>query len=176
MEPPALAALRTLRLFRASGVDRWFGCCPVTEENTPSLRIVLRDGKLLLHCFGCGAGARQVLEILRLPWSSLWEGGKAPTKQARQAQQGLYSWRDTELDRLGRRIDARYSVIERFHGLPVGAATTLDGAMLLHCYRGLSALEYCYESLLGARGKDAILALYRTVRPCLRHSEELNQC
>lgn len=41
--------------------------CPCHDDGTPSLSINERDGKLLVHCFGCGAGLPEVLVALGLP-------------------------------------------------------------------------------------------------------------
>lgn len=40
--------------------------CPCHDDGTPSLSINERDGKLLVHCFGCGAGLPEVLDALGL--------------------------------------------------------------------------------------------------------------
>ena len=40
--------------------------CPCHNDKTPSLSINERDGKLLVHCFGCGAGLPDVLDALGL--------------------------------------------------------------------------------------------------------------
>lgn len=40
--------------------------CPCHPDKDPSLSINERDGKLLVHCFGCGAGLPDVLDALGL--------------------------------------------------------------------------------------------------------------
>ncbi|MHB9132617.1 MAG: CHC2 zinc finger domain-containing protein [Armatimonadota bacterium] len=34
----------------------WWGCCPLHQENTPSLQVSPDNGAGVWHCFGCGAG------------------------------------------------------------------------------------------------------------------------
>ena len=58
-------------LQRLNGVKRageqWLALCPVHRENTPSLTVkVGADGKVLTHCFGCGAEHSAVMEALGL--------------------------------------------------------------------------------------------------------------
>lgn len=42
--------------------------CPAHADRTPSLSIRLIDGKVSAHCFGCGAGTRDLYHALGLPW------------------------------------------------------------------------------------------------------------
>lgn len=47
--------------------DQWKALCPVHRERTPSLTVkVGADGKVLTHCFGCGASHDAVMEALGL--------------------------------------------------------------------------------------------------------------
>ena len=42
-------------------------CCPVHNEKTPSLSLTVdASGKLLAHCFGCGANGLDVIKTLGL--------------------------------------------------------------------------------------------------------------
>lgn len=41
----------------------WLALCPWHAEKTPSLHISEQDGRLLLHCFGCGSGGT-VLDLV----------------------------------------------------------------------------------------------------------------
>jgi hypothetical protein len=47
---PLLSGVKT------TGRGRWIALCPVHSEKTPSLCITDLDGKILVHCFGCGCG------------------------------------------------------------------------------------------------------------------------
>jgi hypothetical protein len=42
----------------------WIARCPGHEDRTPSLSIIERDGKVLIHCFG-GCGSAHVIVALR---------------------------------------------------------------------------------------------------------------
>ncbi len=42
--------------------------CPCHDDRTPSLSIRKVDGRVACHCFGCGAGTRDVYAALGLPW------------------------------------------------------------------------------------------------------------
>lgn len=157
MSPPALGSLSQLPGFRASGTDRWFCCCPCHQENTASLRIVLANGKLLLHCFGCNSGAREIIAVMRLPWSSLWVDGKAPTKQARQALQGLYAWRERELKACIMALRGRDAIL----GMDWHKQSAVLGAAIVgHACEGYGALEHRFETLRTG-SKDDVLELWR---------------
>ncbi|MCI0565093.1 MAG: CHC2 zinc finger domain-containing protein, partial [Nitrososphaera sp.] len=61
------ALLNKLDRCRATGPGRWMATCPVHEEKTPSLSIrELDDGRVLLYCFGCGAGAVDIIRAAGL--------------------------------------------------------------------------------------------------------------
>lgn len=65
--------LDRLTLVRGTGDGRWMARCPVHEDRTPSLSIkLLQDGRILLHCFGCGAGAIDIIKFLGLQPSELF--------------------------------------------------------------------------------------------------------
>ena len=55
-----------LRGHKPSG-GGYLALCPCHPDKDPSLSINERDGKLLVHCFGCGAGLPDVLDTLGLP-------------------------------------------------------------------------------------------------------------
>lgn len=42
--------------------------CPCHDDRTPSLSVREIDGRPACHCFGCGAGTRDVHAVLGLPW------------------------------------------------------------------------------------------------------------
>lgn len=154
-EPHALSVFRSLRGFRAHG-DSFFVSCVVHEERTASLRGTVKEGKLVLHCFSCKAGAKAILDALGLPWSSLWSDGRLPTQQERVSQReakDCFSWRDSELSRLGMIVQARYDVIKCVTSRQMNK---LSGVILAGCYRGLSALEWEYEHLAGMKTREEI--------------------
>ena len=49
---------------RQTGPGRWVACCPVHEDRTPSLVINDKDGKIIIHCFGCGCGFDEFCQAL----------------------------------------------------------------------------------------------------------------
>ena len=50
-------------------------CCPVHNDKNPSMTITESDdGKVLIHCFSCGARGTDVVEALGLPASELFSG------------------------------------------------------------------------------------------------------
>lgn len=52
---------------------RYVALCPVHNEKTPSLAITdAGDGKVLLHCFGCGAGAIEIINALGIDASEIF--------------------------------------------------------------------------------------------------------
>lgn len=55
-----------LRGHKPSG-GGYLALCPCHPDKDPSLSINECDGKLLVHCFGCGAGLPDVLDTLGLP-------------------------------------------------------------------------------------------------------------
>jgi len=53
--------------------DKWTACCPVHGDKRPSMSIAEKDGRVLCHCFSCGANGLDVVEALGLPKSVLFE-------------------------------------------------------------------------------------------------------
>ena len=41
---------------KQTGPGRYLALCPVHREKTPSLVLTDKNGKILIHCFGCGCG------------------------------------------------------------------------------------------------------------------------
>lgn len=65
--------LDRLTLVRRAGEGRWMARCPAHEDRTPSLSVkLLQDGRILLHCFGCGTGAVEIIMSLGLQPSELF--------------------------------------------------------------------------------------------------------
>lgn len=58
------------------GTDKWTACCNVHEDKTPSLTISVKDGKLLMYCFACGAKGDSVVESMGLSVGALFEDDK----------------------------------------------------------------------------------------------------
>lgn len=68
-------------------------CCPVHNDKNPSMTITESDdGKVLIHCFSCGARGTDVVEALGLPASELFSGDFTGTYDTK------YKLRKTELE------------------------------------------------------------------------------
>jgi len=65
--------LDKLEKVRSTGKDKWKACCPVHGDKNPSMSIAEKDGRVLCHCFACGANGLDVVEALGLPKSVLFE-------------------------------------------------------------------------------------------------------
>lgn len=61
---------------KAKGKNKWTCLCPVHHEKTPSLAIAYVDDRILLHCFGCGADAANIVQSVGLRLSDLFNDGK----------------------------------------------------------------------------------------------------
>lgn len=57
--------------------DRWWACCPVHDDNSPSMTLREDADRVLIHCFSCQANGIQVAEALGLPASVLFLKEKA---------------------------------------------------------------------------------------------------
>lgn len=68
-------------------------CCPVHQDKHPSMTVTeTDDGKVLIHCFACGARGTDVVEAIGLPTSELFSGEFTGTYDAK------YKLRKTELE------------------------------------------------------------------------------
>jgi hypothetical protein len=65
--------LDKLEKVRSTGKDKWTACCPVHGDKNPSMSVAETDGRVLCHCFACGANGLDVVEALGLPKSVLFE-------------------------------------------------------------------------------------------------------
>ena len=65
--------LDRLEKVRSTGKGKWTACCPVHGDKRPSMSIAEKDGRVLCHCFSCGANGLDVVEALGLPKSVLFE-------------------------------------------------------------------------------------------------------
>ena len=66
--------------------NEWVALCPVHNEKTPSLGLKLTpEGKIICHCFGCGASGLDVIHALNLDPSELFppEDSVTYTRQKR---------------------------------------------------------------------------------------------
>jgi len=65
--------LDKLEKVRSTGKDKWVACCPVHGDRNPSMSVAEKDGRVLCHCFACGANGLEVVEALALPASVLFD-------------------------------------------------------------------------------------------------------
>ena len=65
--------LNALDKVKRKSAGKYIALCPCHAEKTPSLAISeTTDGSVLLHCFGCGAGAMDVISALGIDASELF--------------------------------------------------------------------------------------------------------
>ena len=79
---------------KPTGKDKWVACCPVHGDKNPSMSVAEKDGRILCHCFSCGANGLEVTKALGLSPSVLFE---------RPLEQGFIPKRvyeEAEVDRL----------------------------------------------------------------------------
>lgn len=69
MQDELLSKLSKVKLV---GTNKWTACCPVHDDNDPSLSITVKDGKLLCYCFACGAKGLDVALTVGLSANSLF--------------------------------------------------------------------------------------------------------
>ena len=71
-----------------------WACCPVHEDNNPSMTLTERDGKVLIHCFSCQASGLEVVNALGVSPNVLFEkeGERRaiPQKVIEKAKEDLY--------------------------------------------------------------------------------------
>jgi DNA primase len=58
---------------RRRGEESWTACCPVHDDKNPSMQLDVKDRKLLIHCFACGANGDSVVESIGLSTGALFE-------------------------------------------------------------------------------------------------------
>jgi len=68
----AARLLDRLERVKATGPNRWIGCCPAHEDKSPSLSIREVESRILVHCFG-GCEVGDVLGALGLQLSDLFD-------------------------------------------------------------------------------------------------------
>lgn len=65
--------LSRLERVRQTGPGRWLACCPAHDDKSPSLSIrELEDGRILLHDFGAGCSAHEIVSAAGLTLSDLF--------------------------------------------------------------------------------------------------------
>lgn len=57
---------------KKTGANKWLACCPVHDDRTPSLAIRDDNGKIIMHCFGCGANGLAVIEVVGMDAADLF--------------------------------------------------------------------------------------------------------
>jgi len=73
--------------------DQYYACCPVHDDKSPSMGITEKEGKVLIHCFGCGATGQEVMEAIGLPVSALFRDkkrGDIPNKLIEKAKEDVW--------------------------------------------------------------------------------------
>ena len=71
----------------------YMACCPVHDDKNPSMTITeTDDGKVLCHCFSCGARGSDVVEALGLTPGELFSGAFTGTYDPK------YKLKKTELE------------------------------------------------------------------------------
>jgi len=59
--------LATLDKVKSLGGGKYRACCPAHNDKTPSLNIKdLEDGRIIMHCFGCGANGIEIIKAMGL--------------------------------------------------------------------------------------------------------------
>ena len=83
--------LGMLQGVKSRGRDSWVACCPAHDDKYPSLKIDIKDGKILIKCWS-GCSAEDILEAVGLKFSDIFENpvyqrssGKKPTIYASDA-------------------------------------------------------------------------------------------
>jgi hypothetical protein len=75
--------LNCLSKVKALGHGRYKALCPCHSEKTPSLSVTdLGDGRIIAHCFGCGANGLDIVAAIGLEPSELFP------KQPKNERQG----------------------------------------------------------------------------------------
>tara|TARA_R100000951_G_scaffold116432_1_gene128225 strand:+ start:1082 stop:1459 length:378 start_codon:yes stop_codon:yes gene_type:complete len=73
--------------------DQYYACCPVHDDKSPSMGITEKEGKVLIHCFSCGATGQEVMEAIGLPVSALFRDkkrGDIPNKIIEKAKEDVW--------------------------------------------------------------------------------------
>ena len=73
--------------------DQYYACCPVHDDKSPSMGITEKEGKVLIHCFSCGATGQEVMEAIGLPVSALFRDkkrGDIPNEMVEKAKEDVW--------------------------------------------------------------------------------------
>ncbi len=76
--------LSKLDKVRRTGPGTWLACCPAHEDRTASLSIKDADEKTLLHCFGQGCSAAEIVAAVGLEISDLFPPRQHHSKPERR--------------------------------------------------------------------------------------------
>lgn len=69
---PVQEIIERLDNVKSTGKNKWLALCPAHLEKTPSLNITeLDDGRILMHCFGCGNTAA-IMDAIGLSLADLY--------------------------------------------------------------------------------------------------------
>ena len=83
--------LNQLEKVRQTGPDQWIACCPVHEDQSPSLSIKNAGDRLLIHCFA-GCATLDLLSLLGLKVGDLFDKPlshyQAPTTRRQRKRYG----------------------------------------------------------------------------------------
>lgn len=66
--------LARLHKVKSVGANKYKACCPVHDDNSPSMYIKEVDDKILMFCFSCQATGVDVVRSLGMPMSVLFNG------------------------------------------------------------------------------------------------------
>lgn len=144
--------------------------CPVHSEKSPSLHVSFKNGKTLLHCFGCNAPAHKIAEAIGLEMTDLFEDAMEPRSRMpsiaateRALAQAQEEWRSRMKLSLARQLRTRDDMIRaiRESGLPEEETM----AELAPYYVGYSELEWNWQRLIAAHIPTA--ELYRELESVL---------
>jgi hypothetical protein len=53
--------------------NEYRACCPVHDDNSPSMTLTEKDGKVLAYCFACGANGMDVIKALGLSVNEIFD-------------------------------------------------------------------------------------------------------
>lgn len=68
--------LDRLEKVKQIGQGRWMACCPAHDDNSPSMSVTDRDGKILVKCFSNHCPAIEIVHAVGLELQDLFEGDK----------------------------------------------------------------------------------------------------
>jgi len=60
--------------------NQYKACCPVHGDKNPSMYLKEEDGKVLAHCFSCGANGYDVVQVLEMSPNELFSDTMTPAE------------------------------------------------------------------------------------------------